>query len=297
MKNLSLLMAAFLWMGGIATAEDPTAPGGGAYILLDDFDGPPTSSAGGDFWGGSCGNAECGRGTIEYVRGGAVPAVDHDARWEHWSACCSPAGGSGSEVNKDGNGNLTMQMVSGSPANTLGIFRSYIDTRNNPQTTDNSHTYTVICNLTMPGSGGIFLGFTTPLGNGGYAKGIKMIDGSIYWANSSDPGVWDSNTGNTDTGATYTPGTPIGVAFHIETDGTVTIHTSSPPSKDPTTGWTDVPNNPTDPYVHTTESFAFHTLAAASDVANDLCVVDFVGWIEDSPMPAVPVELSEFSME
>jgi hypothetical protein len=282
---------------GISVAvQDPSAPGGGVYILMDDFDGPPnTTNPDGNFWGGSCGVAECEREAIEYIRGGAVPPMNGDAQWEVWSACCSPAGGSGAEVNKDGNGNLTMQMLFNADPNT-GIFQSYVDARNNPQTTDNSHSYTVMSIMTLPsnGSGGMFFGFSTPAG--GYSKGIKMIGGSIYWTNSN-PADWAGTAGDTDTGATYTPGTEIGVAFHIETDGSVTIHTSSPPSKDASIGWTEVPNNPSALYVHESEEFSLHTIAAASNLANDLCVVDFIGWIEDSPRPAVPVELSEFSLE
>lgn len=256
--------------------------GDGNFILVDDFDGPPTiGGPSGDFWDGSRAGAD--REDIQFVRGGSVPGSGGNGEWETWPACCAPSGGSGTEVNKDGNGNLTMQMLFNADPN-LGIFQSYIDARNNPQTTYNNHSYTVMSILTLPsnGSGGMFFGFSNTIG--GYSKGIKMIGGQIFWTNAT-PANWASTAADTDTGAIYTPGTEIGVAFHIETDGSVTIHTSSPPSKDALTGWTQVPNNPSAPYVHESEQFSLHTLAASNDLVNDLCVVDYVAWIEDGPKP------------
>ena len=282
MKRSARLITAFVFVSGIAMAQ-PTPEGGGVFILEDEFDGPPnTTNPDGNFWAGSCGSeGACDREDIGYVRDGAVPGMDCNGEWEHWPSCCEPGGGSGSEVNKDGNGNMTMQMLA-------APWQSYVDNRCNSVTTDNSHSYTVICIITLPSSGGMFFGYS--ISDGAYSIGVKMTGGRIFWTNA-DPSDWGNTAADTDTGATYTAGTPIGVAYHIETDGAVSIHTSSPPSRNALIGWTEVANLGAGEYAHQLELMSIHTIVAADDLTNDLAIVDYLAWIEDSPKPfgGVPV--------
>ena len=280
-KALTLLMA-FAFMGSLATANHHgTPPGGGDYILVDDFDGPATDP----YWNGSAAAAD--REDIFFVRGGSVPGDGGNGEWETWPFCCEPGGGSGSRVNKDGNGNMTMEMVA-------PPWSSYVDARGNGAETVAGTSYAVICSLTMPDSGGMFFGWADP--GGTVNTGVKCVGGSIYWAEATTD-IWNGATANDlDTGATYTAGEQFTAMYYISTAGDVEVWwhagrmtvTNGP-------GWVDItpagatytPNQP--------ERMALHTIAAATAPETDLCVVDYVAWIENPNM--IPVELSDFTLE
>ena len=215
MRKALTLLVAFAFMGSLATAQ-PVPPGGGSYILLDDFNGPASPT----FWEGSCADDACDREDIEYVRGGAVPGLNGDGEWETWPACCEPGGGSGAETRKDGNGNITMQMLA-------PPWQSYIDARRNGAPTELGTSYVVICSLTMPanGSGGMFFGFADP--GGAFSRGIKCqgngVDGhDIYWTPDSNHD-WGDPSGDMFTGVTAPGGEQFTVMFYISFAGDVKV--------------------------------------------------------------------------
>jgi len=298
MRKLSTLLVAFTCMGSLAMAE-PIPAGGGSYILMDDFDtGQPT-----DYWEGSC--LGCGTccSDVGYVRGGAVPGSEGNGEWEHWH---KPQSGSG--IRADGNGNIEMEMLT-------PPWKTYIDNRVNGTSILAGNSYAIICSLTLPtdGSGGMFFGFSNPPGT--FNKGIKCVDGSIYWAQDDDTSgnIWVGATANdVDTGATYTPGEQFSVSFYIGTTGNLTIWRHAGAMKNTNgAGWVDITpagvsydyaSNmpaaviPSPPYVKNIEVMSLHTIKAGSVLETSLCVVDYLAWIED-PIPMVPVELSEFLLE
>jgi hypothetical protein len=261
-----------------ATDIGPPAPvnaGGGSFIIQDDF---VTQST--DTWGGSGSGV---KEAIGYVRGGELG--DDLGRWEHW-----PKAASGASARADGAGNLVMEMF-------VAPWQSYIDARNNSVTTDGSHSNTVIASLTMPDSGGMFVGFSNPPGT--FNKGIKVVGGSIYWAHDDDGSgdIWNASptAQDLDTGGTYTAGEQFSVMFSISVAGDVEVWQHGGVSKETNgPGWVDItPAGAT--YTHDTVSLSLHTIEAATTLETDLCVVDYLAWVEDANM--IPVELSDFTLE
>ena len=295
--SLDLTKVVF-WDGTTATPPPPIPAGGGSFILADDFDtGQPV-----DYWEGSCGACGTCCTDVGYVRGGASPGMDGDGEWEHWHKSASGAG-----IRSDGDSSIGMEM--GTPP-----WQTYIDNRVNGMSIVAGASYAVICSLTMPadGSGGMFFGFSNPPGS--FNKGIKCVGGSIYWAQDDDSSgdIWTGATANdVDTGATYTGGEQFTVLFHISTAGDLEIWWHAGAMK-ATNGpdWVDITPSgvsydyasnlpaddiPSPPFKKNIEVMSLHTVGTGTVLETDLCVVDYLAWIENPNM--IPVELSSFMLD
>ncbi len=265
------VMVILCWTMFTAVHAQPVPPGGGEFIIMDEFNiesGEPRGI--GDPW---CGSGACDpRTQIEYSR------ADASEEWEHW-----PKEASGSAVYYDGTGQIQMEM-------NAAPWQSYIDARNGSrQALTADHSYAVMAFITMPASGGMGFGLSEP--SGSYFRGIKMIGGNIYFANN-DESAWGDTGGDLQAG-TYTVGTEIGLMFLIDTSGNVTLwRKDGSEDRAVTSNWIEFtpasdPNGELN-YSHETEVLSIHTLSAASDLEADTCAVDYLAWIEDPGMPGGP---------